>query len=32
VLYIHESVGIGLGFIDIKPDDLSRIAKFVEQR
>jgi c-di-GMP-binding flagellar brake protein YcgR len=32
VLYIHQSVGIGLGFVDIKPDDLARIVKFVEQR
>jgi PilZ domain len=30
VLYVHEGVGIGLGFINLKPEDGVKIMKFVE--
>ena len=32
VLYVHEGVGIGLGFVNLNPDDHVRITKFIEQR
>ncbi|MBI3595898.1 MAG: PilZ domain-containing protein [Nitrospirae bacterium] len=31
VIYVHEGVGIGLGFIDLNSDDRARIVKFIEQ-
>jgi len=31
VIYVHEGVGIGLGFVDLKPDDHARILKYMEQ-
>jgi PilZ domain len=31
VIYVHEGVGIGLGFVDLKPDDRARIVKYMEQ-
>ncbi|HTN42771.1 MAG TPA: PilZ domain-containing protein [Nitrospiria bacterium] len=31
VLYVHDGVGIGLGFIDLKPEDQAKILKFVEE-
>jgi c-di-GMP-binding flagellar brake protein YcgR len=30
VLYVHDGVGIGLGFINLKPEDQVKILKFVE--
>jgi len=30
VLYVHEGVGIGVGFIDLKPEDQAKILKFIE--
>jgi hypothetical protein len=30
VLYIHEGIGIGLGFVDLDPVVRARIAKFIE--
>jgi len=30
VLYVHEGLGIGLGFIDLRPEDRVKILKFVE--
>jgi len=30
VIYAHEGVGIGLGFVDLKPADHARIVKFIE--
>ena len=32
VLYIHEGVGMGLGFVNLNSDDRARIVKFIEQR
>ena len=29
VIYVHEGVGMGLNFVDLKPDDLERIKQFV---
>jgi hypothetical protein len=31
VLYVHEGIGIGLGFIDLRPEDQVKIQKFVEE-
>lgn len=30
VLYVHNGVGIGLGFIDLKPEDRVKVLKFIE--
>jgi c-di-GMP-binding flagellar brake protein YcgR len=30
VLYVHDGVGIGLGFVNLKPEDQVKILKFVE--
>ena len=30
VLYVHEGVGIGVGFIHLKPEDHVKILKIVE--
>jgi PilZ domain len=32
VLYIHEGVGVGLGFVDLSVADRARIMKFIEKR
>ncbi|MBI3609824.1 MAG: PilZ domain-containing protein [Nitrospirae bacterium] len=31
VLYIHEGVGVGLGFVGLNSGDRARIVKFIEQ-
>jgi len=30
VHYIHPGVGMGLGFVNLKPEDLERIKQFIE--
>jgi Tfp pilus assembly protein PilZ len=30
VLYMHEGIGIGLGFVDLNSGDRARIVKFME--
>jgi hypothetical protein len=32
VLYVHDGVGMGLGFVNLTPADLERIKKFMEKR
>jgi len=32
VLYVHEGIGVGLGFIDLAAADRARIVKFIEGR
>ncbi len=32
VRYVHESVGMGVDFVNLKPEDLERIKKFIESR
>jgi PilZ domain len=32
VLYVHEGVGAGLGFVDLSVADRARIMKFIEKR
>ena len=29
VIYVHEGVGMGLNFVNLKPEDLERIKQFV---
>lgn len=31
VLYVHDGVGIGLGFVDLKSEDQVKIKKFVQE-
>ena len=30
VIYVHQGVGMGLSFVNLKPEDLERIEKFVD--
>ena len=30
VIYVHQGVGMGLSFVNLKPEDLERIKKFVD--
>jgi hypothetical protein len=32
VMYVHQGVGMGLGFVNLKLEDLERIKKFIESR
>jgi hypothetical protein len=30
VKYVHQGVGLGLSFVNLKPEDLERIKKFID--